>query len=62
MNLMKPYKKYLNKKDKFPISLKLFHNSISLPSAYDVKKTDINKIYKFLSRFKNTLLIQKKYL
>ena len=62
MNLMKPYQKYLNKKDKFPVSLKLFNNSISLPSAYDVKKSDINKIYKFLSKFKNTLMIQKKYL
>ena len=62
MNLMKPYQKYLNKKDKFPVSLKLFNNSISLPSAYDVKKSDMNKIYKFLSKFKNTLMIQKKYL
>ena len=43
-------------------SLKLFNNSISLPSAYDVKKYDILKIYKYLSKFKNTLMIQKKYL
>ena len=50
------------KKDKFPVSLKLFNNSISLPSAYDVKKYDILKIYKYLSKFKNTLMIQKKYL
>jgi len=62
MHLMKPYKKYINKKDKFPVSLKLFNNSISLPSAYDVKKNDILKIYKYLSKFKNTLMIQKKYL
>ena len=62
MHLMKPYKKYINKKDKFPISLKLFDSSISLPSAYDVKKSDILKIYKYLSKFKDTLLIQKKYL
>ena len=62
MHLMKPYKKYLNKKDKFPVSLKLFNTSISLPSAYDVKKSDILKIYNYLSKFKNTLMIQKKFL
>ena len=62
MHLMKPYKKFINKKDKFPVSLKLFNTSISLPSAYDVKKSDVSKIYNYLSKFKNTLMIQKKYL
>ena len=62
MSLMRPYKKYLNKNDKFPVSLKLFNHSISLPSAYDVKKSDILKIYEYLSKFKNTFIIQKKYL
>lgn len=62
MSLMKPYKKFISKKDNYPVSLKLFNKSISLPSAYDVKKSDILKIYNYLSKFKNTLMIQKKYL
>ena len=51
MNFMKPFKKYLNKRDKFPISKKLFETSISLPSAYDVKKNDVIKVRNFLKNY-----------
>ena len=51
MNFMKPFKKYLNKIDKFPISKKLFETSISLPSAYDVKKNDVIKVGNFLKNY-----------
>ena len=47
MNMMKAYKRYINKKEKFPVSENLFNSSISLPSAYDVNKNDISMISNF---------------
>jgi perosamine synthetase len=55
MNMMKPYKKYISKKEKFPISERLFNSSISLPSAYDVKLKEINIIVDFLKKFQNLI-------
>ena len=55
MNMMKPYQKYISKKEKFPISEKLFNSSISLPSAYDVKLKEINIISNFLNKFQNSI-------
>ena len=55
MNMMKPYKRYINKKEKFPVSENLFNSSISLPSAYDVNKNDINMISNFLKNFQNSI-------
>lgn len=51
MNFMKPFKKYLRKNDQFPISKKLFETSISLPSAYDVKKNDVIKVRNFFKNY-----------
>ena len=60
MHLMPPYKKFIKKKNKFPVSLKLFNSSISLPSAFDVTKKDIKKIFELLKSFDNqTKLIRK---
>ena len=55
MNMMKPYQKYISKKEKFPISEKLFNSSISLPSAYDVKLKEIIIISNFLNKFQNLI-------
>ncbi len=55
MSMMKPYKRYINKKDKFPVSEDLFKSSISLPSAYDVNKNDISLISNFLNNFRNSI-------
>ena len=55
MNMMKPYQKYISKKEKFPISEKLFNSSISLPSAYDVKLKEIIIISNFLNKFQTLI-------
>ena len=55
MNMMKPYKRYINKKEKFPVSENLFKSSISLPSAYDVNKNDINMISNFFKNFYSSI-------
>jgi len=51
MNKMPPYRKYLKKTEKFPVSQKLFDTSISLPSAYDVGFKEITSIGKFIKSF-----------
>ena len=55
MNMMKPYKRYISKKEKFPVSENLFKSSISLPSAYDVNKNDINMISNFFKNFYSSI-------
>ena len=51
MNFMKPYQKYLNKNDTYPISKKLFETSISLPSAYNVNRNDVIRISNFFKNY-----------